>query len=163
MSCSPFLVEHGGADLSLYQHWSIWVVSACLELFELQRKNNPYPQTFAPSEDSDQPAYSRSLFRIFTKCVLDIQWCKVSPCGQWRLWSDCADAQDDLCLRWMHMSEGTFSHVETHFYSCITVVFLRYIMTYSRTSLSRTRLFRIPAYLEVKNLVPVLTWNYDNR
>ena len=32
---------------------------------------------------------------------------------------------------------------------------------YSRTSLSQTRSFRITAYLEV-NLVPVLTWNYDN-
>ena len=31
------------------------------------------------------------------------------------------------------------------------------VQKYSRTSLSRTRLFRITAYLEVKNLVPVLT------
>ena len=33
-------------------------------------------------------------------------------CAQWRFWSDCANAQADLNLRWAHMSEGTFSGVE---------------------------------------------------
>ena len=27
-------------------------------------------------------------------------------------WSECADAQADFSLRWAHMSEGTFSHVQ---------------------------------------------------
>ena len=45
---------------------------------------------------------------------LDNQWCKVSSCGQRRLWSDCADGQADLSHRWAHMSEGTFSHVTSH-------------------------------------------------
>ena len=31
--------------------------------------------------------------------------------GQRRLWSDCADAQANLSLRWVHISEGTFSLV----------------------------------------------------
>ena len=26
-------------------------------------------------------------------------------------WSDCLDVQADLSLSWVHMSEGTFSHV----------------------------------------------------
>ena len=34
---------------------------------------------------------------------------------------------------------------------------------YSRTSLSRTRLFQITAYLEVKIWSLVLKWNSDNR
>ena len=29
-------------------------------------------------------------------------------------WSDCANAQADLSLRWVHMWEGTFSHVAAH-------------------------------------------------
>ena len=33
--------------------------------------------------------------------------------GQWRLWSDCADAQADLSLRWEHTPEGGFSLVAT--------------------------------------------------
>ena len=30
------------------------------------------------------------------------------------LWSDWTDAQADLSLRSVHMSKGTFSHVEAH-------------------------------------------------
>ena len=41
-----------------------------------------YLLTCAPSEDSDQPAHSRSLIRIFTERILDSQGCKVSSCGQ---------------------------------------------------------------------------------
>ena len=35
---------------------------------------------------------------------------KVSSCGQRRLWSDWADAQADLSLRWAHMSFWWFCH-----------------------------------------------------
>ena len=30
-------------------------------------------------------------------------------------WSDCADAQADLSIRWAHMSEMPFSHVAAHY------------------------------------------------
>ena len=36
-------------------------------------------------------------------------------CAQWRFWSDCANAQADLNLRWAHMSEGTFSDDTAYF------------------------------------------------
>ena len=45
----------------------------------------------ATSEDSDQPAHSRSLIRIFTGRILDS---KVSSWGQRRLWSGCVDARE---------------------------------------------------------------------
>ena len=32
-------------------------------------------------------------------------------CGQRKLLSDCADAQDNLSLHWPQISEGTFSHI----------------------------------------------------
>ena len=70
--------------------------------------------TCAPSEYSDQPAHSRSLIRIFTGRILYSQGSTVSSCRQWRLWSDCADAQTDLILRWAYMSEGTLSDVAVH-------------------------------------------------
>ena len=38
--------------------------------------------------------------------------CKVSSCGQRRLWSDCVDLQTDMSFRWAQMSEVKFSHVE---------------------------------------------------
>ena len=47
--------------------------------------------TCASSEDSDQPAHSHSLIRIFTGRTLASQGCKVSIYGQQRLCSDCAD------------------------------------------------------------------------
>ena len=61
-------------------------------LIELQRQKT-YLRTCAPSEDSDQPSLFFSLW------------------GQRGLWSDCADTQADLRLRWAGMSKSTFSYV----------------------------------------------------
>ena len=55
-----------------------------------------------------------SLIRIFTGRIFDSQGGKISSCGLWRLWSDCADAQADLSLRWAYMSDSTFSDVTAH-------------------------------------------------
>ena len=35
-------------------------------------------------------------------------------CAQWRFWSDCANAQSDLNLRWANISGCTFSKVPPH-------------------------------------------------
>ena len=43
---------------------------------ELQRLKTYFDR--APSEDSDQPAHSRRLIRIFTGRIFDDQRCKVS-------------------------------------------------------------------------------------
>ena len=53
----------------------------------------PYLRTYAPSEDSDQTAHSRSLIRTFTGCILDSQGRKVSSSGLRILCSDSLDAQ----------------------------------------------------------------------
>ena len=75
-----------------------------------------YRRACAYSEDSDQPAQSRSLIWIFTMRLLDSQGCKISSYGQVRLWSDGVDAQAELSLRWEHMSKGEFSRVEVWMY-----------------------------------------------
>ena len=61
------------------------------------KREKTYLRTRAPSEDSDQPALSRSLIRVFTgrmqmTRILDIH----------RTHSEDSDstAQTDLCLRW---------------------------------------------------------------
>ena len=54
------------------------------------------------SEDSDQPGHPPSLIRDFAVHLMGSWGPKLSPCGQWRLWSDWADAQADLSLRWAH-------------------------------------------------------------
>ena len=77
------------------------------------QRQKTYLLTCAASEDSDQPAHSH-ICAVWSEssldAFLDSQRYKVSSCGQRRLWSDCADAQADLSLRWAHMSEDTFSH-----------------------------------------------------
>ena len=62
----------------------------------------------APSEDSDQPGHSPSLIRVFAvhmkrACVLSYPLS-----AQRRLWSDWADAQADLSLRWAY--SWAYSH-----------------------------------------------------
>ena len=57
----------------------------------------------APSEDSDQPGHPPSLIRVFAVRPIDSEGLKLSSCRQLRLWSDWADAQADLTLRWVHM------------------------------------------------------------
>ena len=60
----------------------------------------------APNEDSDQPGHPPSLIKVFALRSLGP---KVSSCGQRRLWSDWADAQADLGLRWVHSHFVGFS------------------------------------------------------
>ena len=56
----------------------------------------------APSEDSDQPGHSPSLIRVFAVRMMKA-WVLSYPLNaQRRLWSDWADAQADLSLRWAH-------------------------------------------------------------
>ena len=103
-------------------HRLVWVFLYWLwhkGLFRVAHEYEPqlqktYLLKSARSEDSDQPAHLRSLIWIFTGRSLGSQGCKVSSCGQRRLWSDCADAQADQSLRWTHMSEGTFFDIVAH-------------------------------------------------
>ena len=71
------------------------------------------PRICAPSEDSDQPAHSRSLIRIFIRRILGSKHAKFLHAVN-EDWSDCADAQSDQSLRWAHKSEGTYSHGSAH-------------------------------------------------
>ena len=66
-----------------------------------------------PSEDSDQPGHPPSLIRVF---AMGSEGPKLSSCGQRRLWSDWADAQADLSLRWAHMPFYWFCREAARFY-----------------------------------------------
>ena len=62
-----------------------------------------YKTACAPSEDSDHTAYPRRLIRVISvrlKKLWNLGYPQNAPR---RLWSDCADAQTDLSLRWSHM------------------------------------------------------------
>ena len=60
----------------------------------------------APSKDSDQTGHSLSAWRKLGS--LAAHW------TQWRLWSDLADAQADLSLRWAHIPFCWFCHEAAH-------------------------------------------------
>ena len=65
------------------------------------------PSNTCDSEDSDQPAHSRSLIRIFPGRISISKGREVSSCGQCMLKLDCADAQVDFSLRFARKSEFT--------------------------------------------------------
>ena len=56
----------------------------------------------APSEDSDQPGHPPSLIRVFAVRMKKAWVLSYPLSAQRRLWSDWADAQADLSLRWAH-------------------------------------------------------------
>ena len=56
----------------------------------------------APSEDSDQPGHPPSLIRVFAVRMKKAWVLSYPLSAQRRLWSDWADAQADLILRWAH-------------------------------------------------------------
>ena len=68
-----------------------------------------YLLTSALNEDSNQPAHPHSLISVFVICMKKRCLTGCPTCVQWRFWSNCANAQADLNLRWVHISEGTFS------------------------------------------------------
>ena len=55
-----------------------------------------------PSEDSDQPGHPPSLIRVFAVRMKKHWVLSYALSAQRRLWSDWADAQADLSLRWAH-------------------------------------------------------------
>ena len=57
----------------------------------------------APSEDSDQPGHPPSLIRVFAVRMKKVWVLSYPLSGQQRLWSDWADAQAYLSLRWVHI------------------------------------------------------------
>ena len=64
----------------------------------------------APSEDSDQPGHPPSLIRVFAVHMKKAWVLSYPLSAQRRLWSDWADAQADLSLRWAHMPFCWFCH-----------------------------------------------------
>ena len=67
---------------------------------------------YAPSKDSDQPGHPPSLIGV---CVKQAWVLRYFLSTQQRLWSDWADAQADLSLRWAHIHFIGFFHVQVQF------------------------------------------------
>ena len=84
-----------------------WKYNLDIILLQPQREKT-YFLTCAYNEDCSIWSESwLSAWRTFASLAI-----KIAP--QWRFWSDCANAQAGLNLRWTHMSEGMFSDVAAH-------------------------------------------------
>ena len=70
-----------------------------------------------PSKDSDRIGLGipSSLIRVFAVRMKKAWVLSYSLSAQWRLWSDWADAQVDLSLRWAHMPFCWFCRDTAHF------------------------------------------------
>ena len=64
--------------------------------------NKTTKMSCALSKDSDQPGHPPSLIRVFAVCMKKARVLTYPLSAQQRLWSDWADAQADLSLRWVH-------------------------------------------------------------
>ena len=62
-----------------------------------------YDKTCMTIKDSDQPVHRPCMARFLVHPSLDRSEAVEGTCDQRRLWSDCADAQADLRLRWSHI------------------------------------------------------------
>ena len=75
----------------------------------------PNKMTFVPSEDSDQSGHPPSLIIVFDVRSVGSLGPNFASGGQRWLWSDWADAQADLSLRWAHKSFCWFCQAVAQF------------------------------------------------
>ena len=79
-----------------------------------ERNKQTNKMACAPREDSDQPGHPPSLIRVFA-VRMKKAWVFTYPLSAHRrFWSDWADAQADLSLRWAQRSFCWFSHEAAH-------------------------------------------------
>ena len=93
----------------------------------LSSKGLPFPNLFqpphdktnnmvrAPSDNSDQPEHPPSLIRVFSVRMKKPWVLSYPSSAQRRLWSDWADTQAELSLRWARMPFCWFCHEAAHF------------------------------------------------
>ena len=83
-----------------------------------QRMTKPSKWHVHPAK-TDQPGHPPTLIRVFTVRMTKA-WVLSYPLGtQQRLWSDWADAQSDLGLRWAHINFVGFVVLSLKLWSCI--------------------------------------------
>ena len=88
---------------SIALHWSAYISVFRSTAFVIWAASWQNQQNgCAPSEDSDQPGHPLSLIRVFAVRMKKARVLSYPLSAQQRLWSDLADAQADLSLRWTH-------------------------------------------------------------
>ena len=89
----------------------------------------------APSEDSDQLGHPPSLIRVFAVRTRKPWVLRYPLSAQRRLWSDWADAQANLSLRWVHTH---FVGFVISWLNCYTYI-KPYLLDFSKATFLRLR------------------------
>ena len=166
MSCSITIVTHklisrnnvgcqdSGVRFPVYR-----TLSANIRQSEPPRdKNNK--MACAPSEDSDQPGHLPSLIRVFAVRMRKAWVLKYPLSAQRKLWSDLADAQADLSLRWAHSHFFVLScRGSSHKDNPTKLEFLHYVSRYKLLHIYKHQLHKTTSHSHLNtNQFSSLTW-----
>ena len=99
----PIIIACGSERVSKIHLFKFSKMFILLWLWNEPGHSISYQTACAPSEDSEQSVHSCCLIRVFTRHSVGSLGSNVSSGGQRRLWSDFADAQVSLSLRWSHV------------------------------------------------------------
>ena len=118
-----FLISNWWATRCVFNILFQIIFKSCLNL-KTDSENQIWAATwqnqqsdYAPSEDSDQPGHPPSLIRVFAVHMKNAWVLSYPLSAWWRLWSDWADAQADLSLRWAHSHFVGFIMSQLIYYS----------------------------------------------
>ena len=84
----------------------------------------------------DEPGHPPSLIRVFTVHMKKAWVLSYPLSAQQRLWSDWADAQSDLSLRWELMLFCWFFHVPAHMSEEPDMTQIKWILFFDRSGLA---------------------------
>ena len=110
------------------------ITAVCLDIWFEPTHDKTNKVACAPNEVSDQPGHPPSLIRVFAVRMKKAWILSYPLSAQRRLWSDWADAQADLSLRWAHVPFCWFCHEVAHFFI---------VMVWHRTSTSVKQIRRV--------------------
>ena len=107
-------------DFDIINFSFLMTISLGYTVYE-RRHEKSNKMSVCPANDSDQPGHPPSLIRVFAFCTKKAWVLSYPLSAQRRLWSDWADAQADLSLRWAHshyvgfiMSRPIYTHLAAH-------------------------------------------------
>ena len=100
-------------ELHIYFCSSLNYVFYCIIYLYEPAQEKTYNKICVTSKDSDQPVHPPSMTILIYPSLGGPDTIE-GTCDQRRFWSDCADAQADLSLRWSHKSYCRFCRVLAH-------------------------------------------------
>ena len=106
--CDLFYLSANFSQLMIFKNSLIYIIYNIVKIHKWAATWQNQQNGCAPSEVSDQPGHPPSLIRVFAVRMKE-PWVLSFPLSaQWRLWSDWADTQADLSLRWAHTHSAGF-------------------------------------------------------